>query len=302
MSLPGTPPAPSPSDAFKRRTRPSAEVPVSPSADFPSGGKTRKRPAVLLSPAVDPRVAEQREREDAARAVYARVWERFRLDGNIAETAAACGVPLAAVKRLVTVGVPSLSLPSLRAQLDTMTRAAVARTEAKLARVADVENVTNADLAETREKAATEAALRVKEAIGDAVKQREDEGRLVRANRESALALAMVQARLLRGSVKLAERLEGQIASEKVTTKEGLRILREIGFIAKSTAEVSRHAVHMERLLLGKPTDIVAGTTTTADEETPEETLAVAIRAFARRDARASILEGEPDGEDDSGI
>lgn len=288
-ALPHPAPASTPSGAFSGHP-----------GEIPSGGKKRRRPAYVPSPAPTPEAVAAQRREDEQRATYKRVWERFRLDGSETATAADTGVSLQVVKRYVAYGIPALNppLPSLRAHLDTQTRAAVARTESKTSPAVNVETSTTAELVVEREKAATDAAKRVKDAIGDAVQQREDEGRLVRANRESALLLAMVQARLLRGSVKLAERLEKQIADEAMPVKEGLRVLHAIGSIAKSTAEVSRHAVHMERLLLGKPTDIIGGTVTSNADETPEEALEVAIRAFARRDARKTVLDALPAGEE----
>lgn len=216
-----------------------------------------------------------------------------------------CGLDLA--NRLVDVGEPSLRLPALRDVARVLAAELDRKVTSKERAVVHVEAAEMAKQLEARAAAAKAARAHETKVLGDAVSSRAEEVRLVRVNRQSALVLAGVNAALLKVSSRLASSLlQDEAALVKLPARERMGLLRTIAGVVHRTAQASQVAVHMEHLLMGKPTTILgradAGPST--DDMTPEEAeqwLALANRAFARRAARRTVVDVEPDGADVQG-
>ncbi len=198
--------------------------------------------------------------------------------------------------RLINHGIPELGLGSIRKAAQEAARASVAsdrslaRTDARSAA-----RTLEARVQAIRDQEATRLRL-----IGDAKKQREEEAGLVRANRNAAIALSTVNARLLKGALSLASSLEADLMAlpKGGGIKEKLGYLRTIANIVQRTAESSQAAVKMERLLLGEPTAILGirdDTSSKPDADmSPEQAaqwLEAANRAYERAQSRANVIE-----------
>lgn len=124
---------------------------------------------------------------------------------------------------------------------------------------------------------------------------------MVGMNRKTAMAMAGMQARLLKGGLHLAARIEAALSNPdtEVGTREALGMLRMIANIAARTAEVSRHVVQMDQVLTGKPTAIVQHQGLNADASTmmtPEEAEAQLERAtvaFKKHLRRRTVIDTE---------
>lgn len=238
-------------------------------------------------------------------------WSGFRHRGSIEDAAkaleAVTGQSVDTARRMVYIGVPKLGLPPLTKRLedegrshlreDKQLRKEVNRLDAREAR----------NMIEERAKIATEAALRTAAILGDHATQREEEARLVRANRRGAIVLASLNGELLSGAVELAKRVKVQLGDDTLPLGQGLKALKDIATIVQRTGEASRAAVQMERLLLGEPTGIHEHRHSDASgalppkDMTPEEAdkwLDIATRAVARRARAATVVEVEADAPD----
>jgi hypothetical protein len=232
--------------------------------------------------------------------VYARARVAYLEHGTPQAVREATGLRAEAVARLIDSGEPRLHLPSLR----DAARVAAAAVSRELARVekgtAEEQAQTLARSLEARAKAARQAREHEAKVLGDAVASRADEVLLVRANRKSALALAAINADLLRaGTILSRSLLEDPKALARLSPRERLGLLRTIAGVVHRTAQASQVAVSMERLLMGEPTAILGradGTGPSTADMTPEEAeqwLALANRAFARRAGRRTLVDVE---------
>jgi hypothetical protein len=241
---------------------------------------------------------------DAAERRYARVWTLYRRGVDTAEIASRTGIALSEVEEFELVGLPSSGLPALLERERMKLRAAMAvegEGERELERRAAAAT-TAEEVAEVRVAAAKAEADRTVRAISAGVASKSDEARLAKANRTTALALASLNANLLKGAVALSEVVGRELANgEKVDIAKALRALTQVSTIAKTTAETARIAVQLERLAAGEPTSIVGHVGALPDpalaDMTPEEGqkwLEIANKAFARRALRATVIDGTP--------
>ena len=213
-------------------------------------------------------------------------WEHTPTISSVS-TALGCGQGRA--QSMLDVGIPELGLPPVRVQAELRARE-LAMSERAVERV---EGNAAARLLERRVSMAREAEARAKEIAGDARDQKEAEARMVRMNRQGAIALASINARLLRGAIDLADGIERDLAHSAGSLKERMAYLRTMAQIVQRTAETSAKCVQMERLLLGEPTSII-GTIGTSDEMTAEEAeqyIALATRAVRRRARRRTVID-----------
>lgn len=237
---------------------------------------------------------------------YARVWNLYRRGVETAEIAVKTGIALSEVEEFELVGLPSAGLPALIERERMKLRAAMAiegEGEREIERRAS--QARNAEeVAEVRVMAAKAEADRTVKAITAGVASKSDEARLAKANRTTALALASLNANLLRGAVALSEvvgRELGRAEGGAVDVAKALRALMTVSTIAKTTAETARIAVQLERLAAGEPTSIVGHVGALPDPQladmSPEEGqrwLEIANKAFARRALRSTVLDGTP--------
>lgn len=241
---------------------------------------------------------------DAAERRYARVWTLYRRGVDTAEIASRTGIALAEVEEFELVGLPSSGLPALLERERMKLRAAMAvegEGERELERRAAAAT-TAEEVAEVRVAAAKAEADRTVRAISAGVASKSDEARLAKANRTTALALASLNANLLKGAVALSEVVGRELAKSgsAVDVAKALRALTQVSSIAKTTAETARIAVQLERLAAGEPTSIVGhvgSVDPTLADMTPEEGqkwLEIANKAFARRALRATVIDGAP--------
>lgn len=236
---------------------------------------------------------------------YARVWTYYRRGVDTAEIAVKTGISLAEVEEFELVGLPSSGLPALLERERMKLRAAMAvdgEGERELERRAAAAT-TAEEAAEVRVAAAKAEADRTVRAITAGVASKSDEARLAKANRTTALALASLNANLLKGAVALSEVVGRELAKSgsAVDVAKALRALTQVSTIAKTTAETARIAVQLERLAAGEPTSIVGHVGGLPDpalaDMTPEEGqkwLEIANKAFARRALRATVIDGTP--------
>ena len=232
--------------------------------------------------------------------VYEKARAAYLAHGTIGAVRDALGCSVAVATRLIDSGEPRLHLPSLKDAARVLA-AQVEKKSLAVERASAQEQADNLALTlEARAKAARQARAHEGKVLGDAVASRGDEVRLVRANRQSALVLAAVNADLLRVASNLSSTLlQDKAALAKLSPREKLGLIRTVAGIVHRTAQTSQTAVNMERLLMGEPTAIVGradGAPSTQDM-TPEEAeqwFNLASRAFRRRAARRTTIDVEP--------
>ena len=219
-------------------------------------------------------------------------WLTFGTVGAVAE---ALGMSNAVATRVIDSGEPRIGLPSLRdcariagAELDKRMKAnekADAIEQAK-----EHGKALRARLDATRKARAQETIV-----LGDAVASRNEELKLVRANRMSGLALTAVNARLLELSVEVADSLLSEKDKIKqLGVRERMGLLRTVAGIVQRTTQASAGSVNMSRLLMGEPTAILGRADPTPvgemTEEEAEQWLAQANKAFERKRARRALV------------
>lgn len=200
--------------------------------------------------------------------------------------------------RIIDSGIPALGLPSLR----DCARVHAAETNKRIAQAEKAQAALEGEkvaqeLAKTLQ-ARTEASRRAREheakVLGDAVSSRNDEVRLVRANRQSASALAMLNAHLLKGALGMSQSVfEDHAAMARMNPKQKISLIKDIAAITQRVAQASALAVNMERLLMGEPTAILgrADTGPSIQDMTPDQAqqwLDIANKAFAKKARRMS--------------
>lgn len=212
-------------------------------------------------------------------------------------------------RRLLHEGVPALGLPGLEGKRKEEARLAMMADKRLRAGTEKLDAETAAQQLEARREAAAAMVAKEKAVLGDAVSQAEEEAQLVRANRKSAMVLAGIQSKLLRSTSRLVTHLDTMLEEVEVKGLKGKAALDELGLkpmqalalargvatVAQKTAEVSRQAVEMERLITGKPTSIVESQTRDMDMS-PEDAamwVARAARAYERGMKRNAVLSRE---------
>lgn len=147
---------------------------------------------------------------------------------------------------------------------------------------------------ELKRLAATQAGteqLAKERARDDSIASIEEETKMVRASRHSAMALQVILQRLLRGSATLAERVEEQIGIMTLKNpKELIFILKELATVTRQANEAARLAQQMEHSLVGKPDQWLGITSNTSVEEAAAE-VALAQKAVQRLKKKGIILE-----------
>lgn len=204
-------------------------------------------------------------------------------------------------RKLVHQGIPHLGLPPY----SHAARLAVSKEDRIVTRLAKAAAEGNAKEAAQALDARRKEIERVREAekavVADAARSREDEVRMVRANRLGALALARVGADLLHSAAAISADIRAQAEAGKLATlsiNKKLDLVKSVATIAQRTAEVSARAVQMERLLMGEPTAILghAASAPVADmtPEDAERWFEIAQRAFDRRAKRRQVIDATP--------
>jgi hypothetical protein len=242
---------------------------------------------------------------------YERAWVAYRNEPTAAAVQRELGCGADVAHRLLFEGLPVLGLPPMEKQLQLEARMAMAA-DKKLSRGTEklTAEAVGKELALRRE-ALKKSTQQVAVQLGDAVQQRAEEARLVRANRVGALALAGVTGRLLKVSNRLAtmldERVEeveqlglkGKAALDHLGLKPGgaLELVKSISTTVVRAAQASEAAVRMERLLAGEPTEIFqhqgpgGGKPMSVEEQ--EQVMLEATRAFQRAKMRRESVEAE---------
>jgi len=125
----------------------------------------------------------------------------------------------------------------------------------------------------------------------DSIASIEEETKMVRASRHSAMALQVILQRLLRGSATLAERVEEELANMTLKTpKELIAILKELSTVTRQANEAARLAQQMEHSLVGKPDQWLGIASDTSPQEAAAE-VELAQRAIRRLKKRGMIVE-----------
>jgi hypothetical protein len=124
----------------------------------------------------------------------------------------------------------------------------------------------------------------------DSIVSIEEETKMVRASRHSAMALQVILQRLLRGSATLAEKVEEQIGTMQLKTpKELILILKELASVTKQANEAARLAQQMEHSLVGKPDQWLGIASNVSPQEAATEVEA-AQRAIRRLKKKGLIV------------
>jgi hypothetical protein len=223
-----------------------------------------------------------------------RALEAWRGTPTIAHVAAELGIGFHRARTIVEVGIPAMGLPPVKKVLEEESRLAAMGEK----RLEGLEAKSAARVIETRTKALARSEASRVAILGDAAAQHAEEAKLVRMNRQGAVALAAVNGRLLSGALSLVEALEKDLAENKGTIKERLGYLRTIANVVARTAEASQKAVQMERLIMGEPTAIlgVQGGKPNPDDMTPDEAgqwLEAGMKAFEKAKRRRAMIEAK---------
>lgn len=257
-----------------------------------------------------PSAYTNRSRAPVTREEYGKAWEAYSNEPTVEAVRRAldCGNDVA--HRLVFEGLPVLALPGLEKRLQEEARLG-AKADARLSR--GTERLTAEGAARVmaaRAKAVKEVVEKEAAVLGDAVSQRVEEAKLVRANREGALVLADVTGKLLRSASRLVGYLDDALEEVEAKGFKGTKALEELGLrpgsaldlvksmatVANRTAQVSEASVRMERLLMGDPTSIiqVQGGGSSSKPMSLEEATSVmreANKAFERHRMRAAAVD-----------
>lgn len=125
-----------------------------------------------------------------------------------------------------------------------------------------------------------------------AVKVREAEGKMIEAVRGNVLGLLAKTGRMTKSMLQEVDTIEAALQSGKdpsgkpLTLDQRLKYLSTISRIVKSATESARHALEMERLVLGQPTEILG---VDVNNMTPADAAAtIDLAGWALRRARES--------------
>lgn len=146
--------------------------------------------------------------------------------------------------------------------------------------------------------------------LSDAVSQHAAEVKVVRAVRTTAVSLLRTETHLLTAALSLAAELERDVAEKRVVLKprEKVMLIRDVASIVKATAETVKLAVMTERLILGRPLDVLGGKSseisnmTDAEAETYIELALRARERKARNAAAIDVLDDEDELSEELGL
>lgn len=210
--------------------------------------------------------------------------------GNAAAAAAQCKCDHRTAKRAWALGWPKYGIPPLSETIAAQQVAARA-------------------LANREETAALEGnrdahkQLKI-EASMHAAKDREREGQIVRATRDSALALQAITMNLAkRGHILTQNITDAEL--QELTISGRLKALKTIAEFAEKAANTAEKAINLHRLIMGEPTSFIAVEHTHEHAHvhvSNDEMVAVIARAqgAVERAQEAGILEAVVVDPDDS--
>ena len=211
--------------------------------------------------------------------------------------AASAGIARTTAKKVWEQGIDYMSVPPLRTRIkEEMTAARAGLLDKRLEAEAAVE-------AELVEKKAVRAHEEAEKARADAIHTRRQEAEIVRNERSNVAGMIGIVGHLVKGALKQAAQIEKEIEEGKDETtgiklslKDRLDGLKNIGTLVKQCGEAAESVVKLERLLLGEPTDIVGvkrldvGTDEALKEL--EEAGAMAARMKDRQERRLRLVQG----------
>jgi hypothetical protein len=209
----------------------------------------------------------------------------------------AAGVSEGRARVLIRAGDERLGLVSFEARAREAVRMLVAA-DKRGESLEAVERKGIKALVADRERALKVARVEEARVLGDAVSQHAEEVKTVRRVRQTANLLLNTEIHLLRSVVKMAEELGREMDTGKLNLKprEKVAMIRDVAQIVKATAETTRLAVMTERVILGKPLDVLGGKAGDAVQHmTPEEAgqyVELAIRAKARAARKNRMIDG----------
>ncbi len=211
--------------------------------------------------------------------VYDRLLAAYReVPGNVTRASRMSGCGLMMARRAWEAGWPRLpwAVPIQAVLLHEQeeARAAVAR---------------EADRERERQEAIRETAR------ADAIKARTEEGQAVRMARGNAIGILAVTNKVAVGVLKFADVVKAKLetmTSTDMDPKEAVQLIERAARAARQAGELAHRAVVMERLYLGKPTEILG--VSTDEPFSPEQALEELANAA---DDRERYLRAQHPGE-----
>jgi hypothetical protein len=218
----------------------------------------------------------------------------LRLPGNASAAARDAGCDRRTAARAWSIGWPRKGFTAIKQRVEDEQRAARARL------LRDDQDARQAKQDATR-SIAEQAQL-------DSAKSRAEEARTVRASRANALALGSATARLNRGALALAKRIEAELLRDTddagnrktLNVRAGVALLRQVAAINRESNDASRLAVQLERLVLGEPDTITGHVVINMTADDARREIERARDALARADARGSLPLSVVAGTDDA--
>ena len=206
---------------------------------------------------------------------YAQIAEATSKMGfRLSAVARACSAHRDTVKKAWDLGWPALGLRPVREVIDEEQAAARAELHRR-----EQERSRQVPDSRMRVAAAVSRQLEKDRAMKDRAKARAEEAAAVRITRRNAMALGTACALLTQRAIKLAEDLATDESLDKLSPQKKIQTIRSIARTVKEAAEATAKAIHMERVLLGQPTEI---TKVVGDGDlSPEEAVDWIRRAFA---------------------
>lgn len=126
------------------------------------------------------------------------------------------------------------------------------------------------------EKKASDARAK---AVEDAARGRAEEGQLVRASRINASALLKFSAQLLVGLAGKTDKVKALIDDPMTDAVTILALMQRIASLAQQGIMVGEHAMKMERMLLGEPTEIIGFQVSDMSMDMAMQEVQAAVRA-----------------------
>jgi hypothetical protein len=211
--------------------------------------------------------------------------------GNARQAAAATGLDARTCARGWREGWPERGMRPIQAVLEDEQAAARARLHA----------AREAELRAAAQHEAQAAAVHRQSASEDAIRNRAEEARMVRAARANAMGLMAVVQRVLRGANALAEQVEQYVQNAKVGTGEedtltpqrATALFAQIASTTRAANESARLAQQMERSLLGEPDKWIGLQVGNMTEAQAVHEIELAHRAAQRARERGVLTDGE---------
>jgi hypothetical protein len=176
---------------------------------------------------------------------YTKMLEAYREQpGNYTRCAARTGNNRATTKKAWEIGWPDRGFRPLKDVIFEEQQAARARLATL--REAEIQKL-------AQQQAGRDQMDRVR-AEDDAIQSRVEEARMVRAARHTSIALMASVQQILKGAVKLAQRVEEELSiHQPKDPKSALRLFREIATTTRNAVEAAKLSQAMERSLAGEP-------------------------------------------------